>query len=178
MRTVILGRSFLSMAAMAAALAVASLSPALASPVGTPEPTLSADLQESLTETYGDEEGAYLQQETLRLVQEALVRRGAQPVADGGALTIEITIVRAVPNRPTMTQLRDTPGLSMESISIGGAEFEAVIRDANGVERARVTHERFSFDIEDSIAAGVWTDARRAMRGFAHMVAVALVGLA
>ena len=177
MRTLILGRSFLSLAAMATVLAVTGLSPALASPVGTPEPTLSADLQESLSETYGDEEGAYLQQETLRLVQEALVRRGAEPVADGGALTIEITIVRAMPNRPTMNQLRDTPSLSMDSISIGGAEFEAVIRDANGVERARVTHERFSFDITDSIAAGVWTDARRAMRGFAHKVADAYVSL-
>lgn len=170
-------RSVLVMAAAVLALAWASPSPATAAPVATPTPALSADLQEDLTETYGEDEGAYLQRETLRMVQAALARAGAQPVEAGGALTVEITIVRATPNRPTIHQLHDMPGLSMQSLSIGGAEFEAVIRDASGAERARVTHERFAFDVTDSIGAGVWSDARQAMRGFARKVAEAYVAL-
>ncbi len=177
MRAYVQKRSFLAIVGLAMTLVLASPSPAAAAPVATPTPALSADLQEDLTESYGVEEGAYLQRETLRIVQEALARAGAEPVEADGALTIEITIVRAMPNRPTIHQLQETPGLSMHSLSIGGAEFEAVIRDASGAERARITHERFSYDIWESVGAWVWSDARQAMRGFARKVAEAYVGL-
>lgn len=177
-RLSVLGCAHGAKALLAAAIVFAGAAFASSAPVMTPIPVLSEDLQQQLADSYGEGEGAYLQRETARYVQAALARRGAMAAAGGdGAVTVEITIVRAAPNRPTMTQLRETPGLSMQSLSIGGAEFIAVIRDATGAESARVTHEHFSRDIEDAVGRDVWGDARIAMRGFARKVAEAYAAI-
>jgi len=177
-RMSVIGRSFGAKTLLAAAMVFASAAFAAAAPLVAPTPVLSEDLQQQLSDIFGEGEGAYLQRETMRYVAAALARRGAMDAVDtDGAVTVEITIVRATPNRPTMTQLRETPGLSMQSISLGGAEFIAVIRDSAGAERARVTHEHFSRDIEDADGMSVWGDARIAMRGFARKVAEAYAAI-
>ena len=93
-------------------------------------------------------------------------------MADGTLL--EVTIVDADPNRPTMEQMRDTPGLSMRSISLGGAELEAVLVGADGEILERFEYSRRSHNINDVIGASTWSDARRTMQGFARQIGEAV----
>lgn len=93
-------------------------------------------------------------------------------LADGTVL--QVTIVDADPNRPTMEQMRDTPGLSMTSISLGGAELEAVLVSADGEVLERFEYARRSHHIRDVIGASTWSDARRTMQGFARHIGEAV----
>jgi hypothetical protein len=159
------------MSAMAALVMMSQ--PVWAAPVAVPTPALSAEFQEKLEEDLGPREGTYLQAETQRIVSQALAHVGGEVVADGAPITVELTILDAVPNRPTFQQMADEPALSFESFGVGGARFEAVLRSADGHELARVEHRFFESNIFDTFAASTWTDARRAMRGFARKVAAA-----
>jgi hypothetical protein len=95
-----------------------------------------------------------------------LARRG---VSSAGR--IEVTIVDAEPNRPTMQQLRDRPSLDPSSISIGGAELQARLPDGEVV-----THRRYNHSLADiGGAATTWSEARRAIRQFAVKVADAYI---
>ena len=106
----------------------------------------------------------------------SLTERGAT-LSEGAPVTVEISIVDADPNRPTMQQLADTPGLdAFRSISIGGAELHAVLRGADGQVLSEVTHRRYNHSLDDVIPpATTWTEARRAIRQFANKVADAYV---
>lgn len=89
-------------------------------------------------------------------------------LADGTVL--QVTIVDADPNRPTMEQLRATPGLSLQSISLGGAELEAELIGADGEILERFSYSRYSHHLRDIRGAGTWTDARRAMQRFSRQI--------
>ncbi len=164
--------ALLTLAAMAAFGA-----PARAETVAAPTPSIGQALQERLDEDYGPREGAYLQALTERFVEEALTRAGATLSEGQAPLTVDITILDAVPNRPTLQQMSDHPGLSLESFGVGGARFQAVIRDVNGLVVATVEHDYYQSNIFDAISASTWTDARHAARGFARKVARAYVAL-
>jgi hypothetical protein len=142
-----------------------------------PTPAIGDDLQTELSETYGAREGAFLQDLTEGFVQEALTRAGAMVTEGDAPLTVEITIMDAVPNRPTFQQLRDTPSLSLESFGVGGARFEAVIRNASGAVVATVEHDYYDNDIANAYASTTWSDVRFAARGFARKVARAYTAL-
>jgi len=153
----------------AAALALASA--ALAQTI---EPvSFSPNFQEELEDEYGVEEGQYLNETLTRFVAEALERRGAR--ADGAR--IELTIVDARPNRPTRKQQFDQPSIDfLRSVSVGGAELHAVIRDGSGAVIDEVDHRYYASDLRQAaMSADVWGDARRAMRRFAVKVADAYV---
>ena len=153
----------------AAALAFASA----ASAQTIEQVSFSPDFQEELEDEYGVDEGAYLNETLTRYVAEALQRRGAR--ADGAR--IELTIVDAAPNRPTRQQQFDQPSIDfLRSVSIGGAELRAVIRDESGAVVDEVRHRYYSSDLRQaSMSADVWGDARRSMRRFADKVATAYV---
>ncbi|MBC7770840.1 MAG: DUF3313 family protein [Phycisphaerales bacterium] len=154
----------------AAALAVSNT--AAAAPVTLAPISFSPEFQTDLEEDYGVREGDVLQRAVLQAVERELQSRGA--TLDGaGALTIEISILDADPNRPTMQQLSDQPGLdAIRSVSIGGAELHAVLRNGDGAVVSEVTHRRYNHSLADlSGAATTWTEARRAIRQFANKVA-------
>lgn len=160
--------------AIAAISALALAQPAVAAPVTLAPVTISPALQAEIEDTYGAREAAYLQNEVTRQVSRALARSGAN-VSASAPVTIETAIVDARPNRPTMQQLSDTPGLDMfHSVSIGGAELTAVLRGADGRVLSEVAHERYSTTLAE---AGLtpWADARRAITQFARKVADAYV---
>lgn len=146
---------FAPAAAVAAALAVAGAAqaqPDAAQPTVTV--TLGADLQ-SRVDKLGDrevgEQAARLQTE----VEQALAQR-----YPGASAQLVLTDLK--PNRPTMQQMRDTPGLDpIRSISIGGAAVEGTIVTADG-ERRPVKFSYFSPSIRDVYGFGVWHDADRA----------------
>jgi hypothetical protein len=130
------------------------------------------DFQTALEDDYGVREGAYLQETLTRYVSEALEQRGLS----GRDVSIELSIIDAKPNRPTMEQTADRPGLDpIRSISVGGAELRGVVRNASGGEIATVEHQYSSHDLYmASFSGATWGDARRAMRRFAVKVADAV----
>lgn len=134
----------------------------------------SPEFQTALEEEYGAREAEYLNETLTRYVSEALARHNATP----SDVRIELTIVEASPNRPTRQQLFDTIGLDpIRSISVGGAELRAVLRDGSGAVVGEVEHRYFSPDLlSASYSAATWGDAQRSMRRFAEKVAVAYTG--
>lgn len=156
---------------LAGAAVLAFATPALAQ---TTPVSFSPEFQTTLEEDLGVREGQVLRTAVTDAIARELARRG---VATGSA-TIEVTIVDAEPNRPTMQQLIDEPSLDFSSISIGGAELRAVVHSANGAS-TEVTHRRYNHSLADiSGAATTWTEARRAIRQFAVKVADAYVATA
>lgn len=150
----------------AAILAFAAPAWAQSTPV-----SFSPEFQTSLEEDFGVREGDVLRS----AVTEAIARELAQRGISSTGLSIDVTIVDAEPNRPTMQQLFDEPSLDSSSISIGGAELRAVLRNASG-QTTEVTHRRYNHSLADlNGPATTWTEARRAIRQFAVKVADAYI---
>ena len=150
----------------AAVLAFAAPAWAQSTPV-----SFSSEFQTTLEEEYGVREGEVLRTAVTDAISRELARRGLS----GSNVSIDVTIVDAEPNRPTMQQLFDRPSLDFQSISIGGAELRAIVRGANG-GTTEVTHRRYNHSLADlSGPATTWTEARRSIRQFAVKVADAYV---
>ncbi len=160
---------------IAAAAAFAVVSPACA--VTIAPVSFSAEFQNDLEEDFGLREGEYLREFVQTQLTRALAREGVNLTA--ADLVIETTIVEADPNKPTMQQMSQTPGLDYGgSVSIGGAELVAVLR-RNGEVVGEVSHRWYSPSIaESNFAGGSWADARRAIRFFANEVAEESAGMA
>lgn len=146
--------------ALAAAAALLCFSP-LASAQTTPV-SFSPEFQEALDDDLGAREGEILSGYVDRAIAAEFARRGLS-----SASAINVTIVDADPNRPTMEQLSARPGLDYNSISIGGAELVATLPNGE-----TVTHRRYNHSLSDLIGATTtWSEARRAIRQFAVKVA-------
>ena len=128
--------------------------------------SFSPEFQTALEDDFGVREGDYLREAVTQAINAELARRG---ISNAG--NIEVTIVDAEPNRPTMQQLFDTPSLDASSISIGGAELRATLPSGEVV-----THRRYNHSLADIAGpATTWTEARRAIRQFAVKVADAYI---
>lgn len=162
--TVFCGLAALAFAQTAAAVTLAPVS-------------FSPEFETRLNQNLGAREGELLRADVENAVRGALARRGVD--ASSGGATIEIVIVNADPNRPTIQQLSARPGLDfIRSFSIGGAELHAVLRDANGAVLTEVDHRGYNNSIAEFHGmppAGTWTEARRSIRRFANKVADAYV---
>lgn len=125
----------------------------------------SEDFQEALEDDYGVKEGTYL----AKNIEEDLMREFDKAGLDVDR--VEVTIERAVPNKPTMKQLGDTPGLDYGgSISIGGMKMSATAFDASGAEMGSLTYDWFETDIRYA-GLSTWHDAKRASDRFARKFA-------
>ena len=112
-------------------------------------------LQAKAAKTYGVRETAFLADDLRASIEKAVARTRVQ---DGAR--IDLTIVDAVPNRPTFKQLGDTPGLSMQSFGIGGAKIEGTVTGADGTVTP-VSYKYYENDIvQASWAASTWSDAQ------------------
>lgn len=138
--------------------------------------SFSPEFQTKLSEELGTREGEFLRNRVEEAVRQALSQRGVDLNDAGGA--IEIVIVDANPNRPTMQQLAAQPGLDLgRSISIGGAELRAVLRGPGGEVLTEVDHRRYNHTITEvaEMASTTWSEAQRSIRAFANKVADAYV---
>ncbi|PZO01092.1 MAG: hypothetical protein DCF28_10495 [Alphaproteobacteria bacterium] len=152
-------------APLAASIAAASI--AFAQPTGAPTVTvtLGEDLQEE-AEKLGQREVDLQVAELTRTVEQTLSRRGALQGA-----TINLVLTDLKPNRPTIQQAIDRPGLSIiDSISIGGATIEGEIITAQG-QTLPVKYDRYSTNIQDVFGFGTWQDAERAYDRLANNLA-------
>lgn len=114
---------------------------------------------------YGRDEVDDLARELDEAVEQALAEAGTFQDA-----RVVVTLVDAVPNRPTAEQLRGNPGLSLISFGIGGADISAEITSADG-QTQTVTYRWYESDIRAAEGRGTWTDAERTFRRFARGLA-------
>lgn len=122
----------------------------------------SQDFQDALEDNYGAKEGTYLTES----IKEDLMREFEKAGIDVDHVTVMIE--RAVPNKPTMKQLGDKPGLDYgASVSIGGMELSATAFDASGAEMGSLTYDWFETDIRNA-GPTTWYDAKRASDRFAR----------
>ena len=157
-------RSFAKLAVVAAALTLATSGTALAQPEAI-NITIAPDFTEQ-AQKLGQREIDEQIQDLTRQLNRTLTRQNA---LEGATLDIVITDLK--PNRPTMQQLSDRPGLdAMRSLSIGGAAFEGSVTTADGVKHD-VKYDYYSPTIQDSVGSAIWTDANRAYSRLASALA-------
>lgn len=99
---------------------------------------------------------------------EESIRKELADELGSNAVRADIVVIDAKPNRPTFDQLGNTPGLSLQSFSIGGAELSGRTYDANGNVISVVTYEYTSPSITDARMAHTWHDADYAIYRFAR----------
>ncbi|MEO0982127.1 MAG: hypothetical protein AAFX03_05695 [Pseudomonadota bacterium] len=126
---------------------------------------------EKLEYDFGLREGDVLVKEVREDLERQLDKRGVSPAL------IEVTILDAKPNRPTIKQLGDRPGLDFSrSISRGGMDLIATAFDENGEEIGTIEYEHFERDVDQIRGSTTWFEARRASGMFARKVAKSLDG--
>lgn len=147
----------LAIAAAAASLAYAEPANNQASTTGPlVTVTVGGDLTKQV-EKLGEREVSRQRDELVQTVTRALVRSGDY---DGAQVNLVLTDLK--PNRPTVQQTIDRPGLSMfDSISIGGAAIEGEIITADG-QRLPVRYSRYNSSLADVFGYNTWEEANRA----------------
>lgn len=158
-------RHFAFIAPLAASLMVAAA--ALAQPTGAPavRVTLGPDLLEEVKKL-GEREVDLQVADLTRTVERTLARRGALQGA-----TINLVLTDLKPNRPTIQQASDRPGLSIiDSVSIGGATIEGEVITADG-QTLPVRFDRYSTSISEVFGYTTWQDAGRAYDRLANNLA-------
>lgn len=132
----------------------------------TVEAKVSTEFQKKLDDDIGVREARILTDALTRKVDAAFASRGI------AADRVVVTIEDARPNRPTMEQVSNKPGLdSMRSISIGGARVTGVAYDAAGKEIASLDYKWYETDLFNAFGSTTWTDARTAFDRFSRRFA-------
>ena len=96
-------------------------------------------------------------------------------ISDDAPVTMRVTITDVKNNRPTFKQISQEPGLSFQSIAIGGAELNAEFIDQDGTLLGSMHYSYFErdFDISRDFSS-VWFDANRGFTLFAKEAAKTL----
>jgi hypothetical protein len=149
--------------AISALLGLAMASPAMAQTI---EAKVSADFQKKLEDDIGVRESKFLTDALTTKVKNVFAAKSVN------AERVVVTIEDAKPNRPTMEQVSNKPGLdAMRSISVGGARVTGAAYDAAGKELATIDYHWYETDLRNVIAATTWTDARTTFDRFARRFA-------
>jgi len=155
-------RHFAFLAPATAALALASAVSAQPSAVVV---TVSPDFAKA-AEELGQRDVQQQIDDLTATVTRVLTQRDA---LDGAR--VELTITDLKPNRPTMEQISNKPGLDpIRSISIGGAAIEGTVTTASG-EVQPVKYDYYSSTLADVRGYSTWQDARTAYDRLARNLA-------
>lgn len=156
-------RKLAFLAPLGAVLAVAA-GPAMADPASV-NVTLGPDLQEKAVEL-GERDVRQQADRLADVVRRTLARDNG---LDGARIDLVLTDLK--PNRPTMEQMAQRPGLDgHRSISIGGAAIEGSITTADG-RVLPVGYDWYSNNLADVRGFTTWQDADRAYRRLADNLA-------
>jgi hypothetical protein len=123
---------------------------------------IAPELQAKAEKLYGVRDVHVLASALRTDVERQLTRTGAYQDA-----SVELVLADAVPNRPTMKQMGDRPGLSYRSFGTGGARIEGRIVGPDG----RVTPVHFQYysaTLHDVMTPTTWGDADWTLRRFAY----------
>lgn len=155
-------RRFAFLAPLTAAMALAG---AVAAQPAAVVVTVSPDFAKTAAEL-GEREVQQQADDLARTVERVL---NEQQALDGARIELVITDLK--PNRPTIQQATDKPGLDMlRSISIGGAAIEGTITTASG-EVQPVKYQRYSNNLADVRGYSTWQDASTAFNRLARNLA-------
>lgn len=147
------------------ALAGLALAAAPASAL-TVEAKVSPEFQTKLEKDYGVRETRILTEALTSKVEATFARQGVR------ADRVVVTIEDARPNRPTLRQISDTPGLDpIRSISIGGARVTGTAYDSGGTAIGTLEYDWYETDLSNVVAATTWSDARHSFDRFARRFA-------
>lgn len=156
-------RKLAFLAPLGAVLAVAA-TPAAADPASVTV-TLGPDLEEKAAEL-GEGEVRRQADRLAEVVRHALAGAGD---LDGARVELVLTDLR--PNRPTMEQMAQRPGLDgHRSLSIGGAAVEGRITTADG-RVLPVRYDWYSNSLAEVRGYATWQDADRAYERLAARLA-------
>lgn len=122
---------------------------------------------------YGDRDLEYLQERLLSGLEKRFNKKGIK-IDENAATVLRVTIEDAQPNRPTLKQLSQTPSLSFQSISLGGAEIAAELTAADGSSLGTMNYRYFETDLRDVRSGSTWHDANWAFQRFAARAAKTL----
>src|SRR5260221_4818267 len=158
--------------ALAAGPAAAAGAGASTSTVSLAPVTIGASLQKALKDRYGVDEAQELQQAVTQSLSRSLKGAGAQQ-GEAAAIRIEVLIDAATPTHPTRRQMSDNPSLDyLRSVSKGGAELHAVLRNADGQVLDQVAYDYYAYTLKKASRSGAaWGDAYIAIDRFADQVA-------
>ena len=152
-----------SAAALLGALVLGAVQPALAEPVvAEVKVSIGPELAKK-ADALGSRDLEGLSTDLRRAVERKLRLRPG-----GGSLNL--VIEDAKPNRPTPQQLSKTPGLSMESFSLGGARIGGDYVDPTGA-RTPIAFSWYESDIRWARYGGTWHDAQTAFDRLADRLA-------
>lgn len=155
-------RQIAFLAPLTAALALAGAAAAQPSAVVV---TVSPDFAKT-AEELGQRDVQQQVDDLTRKVERVLTDRHA---LDGARIELVITDLK--PNRPTMQQISDKPGLDpIRSISIGGAAIEGTVTMANGQVQP-VKYDYYSSTLADVRGYTTWQDASTAYDRLARNLA-------
>ena len=152
---------------LAATAAAFSVHAAPLGPVADVHVTIGAALQD-MADDYGQRDLDRLAVDLRDSVTSALSRDGGGLSPAGG--TLDLVIESATPNRPTMKQMNDKPGLSYESFGLGGAKISGVLTTADG-RQVPIRYNWYETDIRWSVGASTWMDAENTFDRFARHLA-------
>jgi hypothetical protein len=160
------------LAALFGALTAGPAAAAAATTVSVAPVAIGDTLQKALKDRYGVAEAQDLQEAVAHSLARSLKGAGAAP-GDAGAVRIEVLIDSATPTHPTRRQLSENPSLDyLASVSRGGAELHAVLRNADGKVLDKVSYDYYAYSLrETSKSGGAWGDAYIAIDRFADQVA-------
>lgn len=152
-------------------VALVSAAAAHAQPAPNVTPQITVDIGAPLAaklKTYGARDIEDLKNDLRNAVGQALFRAHGRPCRP---TRVALTLVDAIPNRPTMEQMQSHPGLDYRSFGLGGADIVAQLQCADG--RAESVHERyFETDIRVERMVSTWSDAERAIDLAARRIAL------
>ena len=155
--------------ASAASLFIAGYAPTAA--MGAPatvETRISPELAKLADETYGQAEINALAAQLKRKVERATAHA---PGLEDARISLILTDAR--PNRPTVKQLADKPGLSFHSFGVGGAAIEARITRSDGSTSEvayRMPYSWYENDVRQAVGRSTWQDAELAISQFARLL--------
>lgn len=155
-------RRFAFLAPLTAAMALAGAAAAQPSSVSV---TVSPDFTKTAAEL-GQRDVQQQVDDLTATVTRVLTERYA---LDGARIELVITDLK--PNRPTMQQVTDKPGLDMmRSLSIGGAAIEGSVTTASG-EVQPVKYDYYSNTLAEVRGSTTWQDASTAFDRLARNLA-------
>lgn len=87
---------------------------------------------------------------------------------------LNVTIVDAAPNRPTLHQINNLEGAHYSDQFPGGASLTATLVDGDGMVIATFSYAWFNDALDEDASYGIWTDTRLTFDRFANSVADSL----
>jgi len=148
-------RTFARSTLIAGAVSLMAAGAAMAQPQAI-NVTVSPDFAKD-AEKLGERDVQFQIEDMTRTLERTLTRRDA---LNGATLDLAITDLK--PNRPTMQQMTERPGLDpIRSVSIGGATVEGTVTLADGTVQP-VKFRYYTPNLRDAYGTTTWTDAHRA----------------